>query len=77
VYTSTELDSTFTVTTQNGRLLLKRDEDAEPQPLQPGADGQYRLRTLIIRFVRDSEGKIEALLVDAGRVRDVRFQRQR
>ena len=77
VYTSSELDATFTVTTRNGRLLLKRDEDAEPQPLQPGADGQYRLRTLIIRFVRDSEGKIEALLVDAGRVRDVRFQRLR
>jgi CubicO group peptidase (beta-lactamase class C family) len=77
VYTSTELDSTFTVTLQNGRLLLQRDEDAEPQPLQSGADDRYRLRTLIIRFVRDSEGKIEALLVDAGRVRDIRFQRLR
>jgi hypothetical protein len=57
--------------------MLQRDEDAEPQPLQPGVDGQFRWRNLAIRFERGSDGKIETLLVDAGRVRGIAFKRLR
>jgi CubicO group peptidase (beta-lactamase class C family) len=74
VYTSDELEATFTVTARAGQLLLQRGDDADAQPLTMAQDGNYRLRNIVIRFVF-SGGKIDALLVDAGRVRDIRFKR--
>jgi len=74
VYVSDEIEATFRVSVRDGRLLLQRDEDAEAQPLVPEQDA-FRFRTLTIRFVRNKESKIEGLLVDAGRVRGIRFHR--
>jgi hypothetical protein len=75
VYLSDEVEATFTVTARDGRLLLKRPDDAEAQPLTVADDGSFRLRNLGIRFVRDTGGTIDSLLVDAGRVRGIRFSR--
>jgi CubicO group peptidase (beta-lactamase class C family) len=75
VYVSDELEAMFTVTARDGRLLLQRADDAEAQPLTVAADGNFRFRNLTIRFVRGKDGKIEALLVDAGRVQGIRFTR--
>jgi len=74
VYFSDEIEATFTVTARDGQLLLQRGDDVEAQPLTLAADGNFRLRNIGIRFVV-SGGKIEALLVDAGRVRGIRFKR--
>jgi CubicO group peptidase (beta-lactamase class C family) len=76
-YRSEEIDATFIVTVREGSMMLQRDEDIEAQPLQPSSDGTFRFRNLIIRFARSKDGKIEGMLVDAGRVRDIRFQRAR
>jgi len=75
VYVSDEIDATFTVSLRDGRLMLRREEDAEALPLIPDND-VFRYRTLTIRFVRGKEGKIEAMLVDAGRVRGIKFDRR-
>jgi hypothetical protein len=56
--------------------MLRRDEDTEASALQPGSADQFRFRAMTIRFVRGANGRVEALLVDAGRVRDIRFVRR-
>jgi CubicO group peptidase (beta-lactamase class C family) len=73
VYVSGEIDAEFIITAKDTQLLLQRDEDAEPSPLQAAGAGQFRFRNMTIRFVRGANGTVEALLVDAGRVRDIRF----
>ena len=70
-YHSDEIDSTFTLTVSEGRLMLQRDTDAEPAMMQPTAPGSFRARGLTMRFDRG------ALLVDAGRVLNIRFVRRR
>jgi CubicO group peptidase (beta-lactamase class C family) len=75
VYVSDEVEAEFTVTARDGRLLLKRPDDVEAQPLTVAADGHFRLRNLGIRFIPNKDGRIDTLLVDAGRVVGVRFTR--
>jgi hypothetical protein len=65
----------MTIALRDGRLTLVRDADAEPAALEPVAVDQFRFRGMTIRFVRNARNDVEALLVDAGRVRDVRFTR--
>ena len=77
VYVSDEIDATFTVTARDGRLMLQRGDDLEPQVLQRAPDGQFRFRNMIVRFARGQDGKVDGLLVDAGRVRDIRFEKSR
>jgi CubicO group peptidase (beta-lactamase class C family) len=72
---SNEIDATFTVTLKGDTLMLQRDSDLEAAPLDAGADGAFRLRGMAIRFEHGSDGSVGALIVDAGRVRDIRFAR--
>ena len=76
VYVSDEIDAMFTITTEHGHVLIQRDEDNEPTVLQPSADAGFRFRNMTIRFLRSQSGAIDALVVDAGRVRDIRFVRK-
>ena len=64
------------MTARDGQLLMRRADDDDAQPLSVAADGNFRFRNLSIRFVRSNDGKIEALLVDAGRVQGIRFDRR-
>jgi CubicO group peptidase (beta-lactamase class C family) len=75
-YYSGEVDATFTVAHKDGRLTLQRDADAEATVLQLVSPDEYRFRGMTIRFVRGSARKVEALVVDAGRVRDIQFDRR-
>jgi CubicO group peptidase (beta-lactamase class C family) len=74
-YVSDEIDAVFRITSRDGRLLLQREDDAEPQPLQAAGDGVFRFRTMTIRFEPGRDGRVGALVVDAGRVRNIRFER--
>jgi CubicO group peptidase (beta-lactamase class C family) len=74
-YFSDEIDSTFTVSVDAGRLMLRRDADTEAAPMQFVARDQYRARGMTIRFERGADRNVAALVVDAGRVRDIRFAR--
>ena len=75
-YYSDEVDATFAVASKDGRLTLQRDGDAEPAVLQPAGPDEYRFRGMTVRFIRDASRRVEALTVDAGRVRDIRFVRR-
>jgi len=75
-YFSEEIDATFSITVMEKQLMLRRDEDAEAAPMQPLAADQFRFRNMTIRFARGANRRVDALLVDAGRVRDIRFERR-
>ena len=75
-YYSDEVDATFSVVSRDGRLTLKRDSDAEPASLQAAGPDEYRFRGMTVRFIRDASRRVEALVVDAGRVRDIRFEKK-
>lgn len=64
------------VTLRGDGLMLRRDSDAEPEVLQPSSGGAFRSRGMTIRFEKSGDGGIDALIVDAGRVRDIRFVRR-
>jgi CubicO group peptidase (beta-lactamase class C family) len=74
-YYSDEIDATFTVTVKDGRLVVQRETDSAPAPLQPVAADEFRFAGMTVRFAR-ANGAIDALLVDAGRVRGIRFVRR-
>ncbi len=71
-YYSDEVDATFAVTARDGTLMVQRESDRQPTELQAASGGDFRIGGMTIRFVRDG-GKVVALTVDAGRVRDIRF----
>ena len=73
-YESDEIDSVFTVTTKGNQLFLQRDSDASPLAMQPTGKDTFRVSGFTVRFDR-AGGHVEALTVDAGRVRDIRFRR--
>jgi CubicO group peptidase (beta-lactamase class C family) len=74
-YYSDEIDATFNVSVKGGALMLQRESDSEARVLEPAADGAFRFSTMNVRFERADDGSVGALVVDAGRVRDIRFTR--
>jgi CubicO group peptidase (beta-lactamase class C family) len=74
-YYSDEIDTTFVVTARDGVLWLRRDADAEPSALQPLSTDVFRYRGMTVRFERGAGPHAASLVVDAGRVRGIRFVR--
>ena len=74
-YFSDEIGSTFKVSVKGETLMLQRDSDSEARPLELSADGSFRFSGMNVRFERADNGSVGALLVDADRVRDIRFTR--
>jgi CubicO group peptidase (beta-lactamase class C family) len=72
---SDEVDATFTVDVTDGTLTLRRDSDAEAARLDPAGPDRFRFRGMTLRFERSPKGDVNALVVDAGRVRGIRFSR--
>ena len=76
-YYSDEIDTTFTVTIKDGRLMVQRETDSAPAVLQAaGSADEYRFGGMTLRFTRAADGTADALVVDAGRVRGIRFVRR-
>jgi CubicO group peptidase (beta-lactamase class C family) len=75
-YYSAELDATFSVSAKDGGLSLQRDTDLDPLPLLAIGEDRFRFRAMTIRFERDASGAVTSLAIDAGRVRDIRFERR-
>jgi hypothetical protein len=72
-YYSEEIDSTFVVTVKDTGLTVQRDTDAAPAALVPSAVDEFRFAGMTVRFVRGANRAVQALEVDAGRVRGIRF----
>ena len=73
-YVSDEIDSTFTIVAGPQGLLLQRETDSGPSPLTPAGTDTFRHRSFTIRFEKTGD-RVTSLVVDAGRVRDIRFKR--
>jgi len=81
-YYSDEVDATFIVALKEGRLTARRDNGENAVTLE-AVDGGFRFRggralpaEMTVRFERGPDGAPPVLIVDAGRVRDIRFVRQ-
>jgi len=88
-YYGAELDATFAILLRKtdkatSQLMLQRDSGAELQVLSPRSTpsgsttgaGEFQAGALRIRFDRDATGTVTGLLVDAGRVRGIKFVRR-
>lgn len=73
-YVSDEIDTTFTVAAGTQGLSLQRETDAGPYLLTPLGPDTFRARGFTIRFEKSGD-RVTSLVVDAGRVRDIRFIR--
>jgi CubicO group peptidase (beta-lactamase class C family) len=75
-YYSDEVDATFTVTANGGRLFAQRDSDLKPVELQRVSTDEFRFAAFTLRFIQGTSGSVEGFAVDAGRVRNIRFVRR-
>jgi hypothetical protein len=74
-YRSVELDATYKLSIEKGKLMLRADWDP-PTPLTPLIADEFDaagIMTLVFR--RDASGHISGLNVFAGRVRDIGFDK--
>jgi len=70
-YDSPELETTYTLSVENGALMLHRRRSA-PIALTPTSTDTFTAEGITYRFVRE-KGRIAGFLVDAGRTRNLRF----
>jgi hypothetical protein len=73
---SEELDVDWKVAAVDGKLVVQRRRfpNATLTPLWPDA---FRANSLLFRFSRGADGRVSGVVVGAGRVRQLRFVRQR
>jgi CubicO group peptidase (beta-lactamase class C family) len=73
-YFSEELQAAFTLRIDSGVLTVTR-RGAAPQALRPVTQDEFSAGSLTVRFQRDAAGAVNGFRLDAGRVRDLLFQR--
>jgi CubicO group peptidase (beta-lactamase class C family) len=76
-YRSDEAEATYTVAVRDGRPVLLRRPDAEWPLTSAYADAFTTPQGWLVRFERDRAGRVTALRLGMGRVRDLRFARVR
>jgi len=72
-YYSPELETTYSLRVENGKLLLVRRRESALE-LAPTSSDTFGSRGLQFRFTRD-KGKLNGFTVDAGRTKNLRFDR--
>jgi len=72
-YYSPELETSYTFRVENSKLILVRRREA-PTELMPTSSDSFRGRGLQFSFTRD-KGKPNGFTVDAGRTKNLRFDR--
>jgi hypothetical protein len=73
-YISEELDTTWKLTIQDGRLMMQ-GKRGPALPLNPAFDGAFGGPAGLLRFTRGDGKKVTGFLVGAGRARDLVFVR--
>ena len=74
-YYSEELQVTFKLALKEGKLYFVH-KNAPKGPLQPTLQDKFIERGLRINFIRSEEKKISGFTLDAGRVRNLRFDKK-
>ena len=73
IYYSPELETTYSLRVENGKLVLLRRRET-PIELAPASADSFRARGLQFIFTRE-KGKPNGFTVDAGRTKNLRFDR--
>jgi len=74
-YTSSELDAIWRIDLKDGKLMLKRLK-SKPEALEPMLQDVFVGNTGAFRFKWGKDGRVSGFVLNAGRVRNVRFERQ-
>jgi CubicO group peptidase (beta-lactamase class C family) len=74
-YTSDEAEVTYTISVANGRLV-RTNRYGETANLEPSYKDAFFQGGVIVTFRRDARGRVAAMSLGLGRVRDLRFERQ-
>ncbi|WP_240359631.1 serine hydrolase domain-containing protein [Pyxidicoccus trucidator] len=75
-FTSEEAEATYTVAAERDGLVLRRRPDAVYRLVPLYADAFLAPKLGLVRFTRNSEGRVSGLSLGLGRVRDLRFVRE-
>ena len=76
-YHSEELNVTYTLSVQGGKLALRRRRSID-MPLVPTFTDAFMNEDLgLLRFTRNRQNRVSGLLLTAGRVRRLRFERRK
>lgn len=73
-YSSAELGTRWSFAIKNGKLTVKAPRE-EPQIIEPVFNDAFLAGRMLLRFQRNASGRVASLLVDAGRVRNLIFER--
>ncbi|UCC82606.1 MAG: beta-lactamase family protein [Gemmatimonadota bacterium] len=73
-YHSEELDSDYRISLEEGELMVQRGR-GEPISLRPTGADEFRVEGARVKFERDDRGRPASFVLDAGRVRGIRFVR--
>jgi CubicO group peptidase (beta-lactamase class C family) len=73
IYTSPELDTTWTLTVEEGKLML-RGRRGPAHPLEPAFADAFNGDFGLIRFLREGQ-KVTGFLMGSPRARDVKFEK--
>lgn len=71
-YRSDEMDALYRFVIEKGALVLKRLRSS-PARLEPALTDVFTGQPGTVRFLRDKRGKVTGFVINAGRVRNVRF----
>lgn len=74
-YESQELQVTFKLAVREGKLYFVHKR-APLEPLRFMVNDQFEVRNLQIRFIRDEDGTVVGFKLDAGRVKNLNFDRR-
>ena len=76
-YYSEELSATYMLSVQNGKLALRRRRSMDV-PLDPTFTDAFMNDDLgLLRFTRNRQNRVTGLLLTAGRVRRLRFEKRK
>jgi hypothetical protein len=72
LYRSDEIEPSFRFAIRNGKLMLERLK-AAPATLDPIVADTFASEAGTIRFTRDAQGRVNGFVLEAGRIRGMKF----
>jgi hypothetical protein len=75
VYRSDEIEATYRMVVTDGRLRLERLK-SPPSALEPLITDTFSSQPGVIRFTRDAAGEVTGFVLEAGRVRGMKFWKE-
>ena len=76
-YASSEIETTWSLSADAGRLVVRVGGRREGAPYEPTYRDAFANGTQSLEFTRDANGRVAGFVLEAGRVRHLRFSRLR